>query len=73
MVDDPVTFACGLKLSGTASRTERGDARSVPVEFLLPGKQHEPRDRPQEMKDVLHATVVGGGRLLREQANARFP
>ena len=47
-----MTFACGLKLSGTASRTERGDARSVPVEFLLPGKQHEPRDRPQEMKDV---------------------
>jgi len=50
--DDPVTFACGPKLTGTASWTERGDARSVPVEFLLPGKQHEPRDRPKEMTDV---------------------
>ena len=50
--DDPVTFACGPKLTGTACWTERGAERSVPVEFLLPGKQHDVLDRPKEMPGV---------------------
>ena len=50
--DDPVTFACGPKLTGTTCWTERAGERSVPVEFLLPGKQHDVLDRPTAMPGV---------------------
>ncbi len=44
--DEPVEFDAGENLNGVARWGRVGAAGSVPVTFVLPGKQHDPRPRP---------------------------
>jgi hypothetical protein len=50
--DEIVEFERTGGSNGVARWRERGVARSVPVTFVLPGKQHDPLPRPGEMKSV---------------------
>lgn len=49
--DEPAEFAIAEKLTGTVRWIVSGSTRTVPVTFLLPGKQHAPLPHP-EMKPV---------------------
>ncbi len=49
--DEPVEFEAGENLTGVARWAGSGGPGSVPVAFVLPGRQHEPLPRP-EMKPV---------------------
>jgi hypothetical protein len=45
--DERAEFEIAEKLAGTVRWVVSGSARSAPVTFLLPGKQHDPLPRPE--------------------------
>jgi hypothetical protein len=71
--DEPAEFELTEKLAGRIRWEMSGAARTAPVSFLLPGKQHEPLPRP-ETKAVpgrMLAALHEAGRTA-SRANGRY-